>query len=413
MAGYTNRKDEYTEVSEDHIETAIRLKIELSKESSSGKISWAKHRRMMRQEGFDDSENSENYRQLIKREQKKRGLLSNSTTYAEMVSTKKLESVKEAVGELSLRKREAQLTFNELNKMKRQWSKDILLIEAFEEVLKNKDFSKPPEFNPVVDNTKTKRKMVACISDIHYGATVDVEGRTYNTEIAKEYLWKYASKIEDEAVKNNVDEIYLMNLGDTIEHLSMRSENYYSAEKILSEQVTEVSQLIIDILAHLSSKFKIKYSAIAGNHDRISGNKNDNVYSDSITVMSNKMIEVYVKYSNNPNVEFIEAEPYHHIISLENRTFLFVHGDKHSMKKETTLAEQSMIYGINFDAIFAGHIHNFTVKEVGEDRYVVTFGSIKGTDEYSLKTIGSTASRSQGIILVDEQNNYEFKQIKL
>ncbi len=56
---------------------------------------------------------------------------------------------------------------------------------------------------------------------------------------------------------------------------------------------------------------------------------------------------------------------------------------------------------------------SLTMREVGEDRYIITFGSIKGSDEYSLKTLGVTSSRSQGLILVDEDGEFEIKKIKL
>lgn len=71
MAKYINRREEEVIVSDKHVETAIELKLELQKESPSGRCSWARHRKMMVEEGFEDSDTNESYRQMIKQEQKK------------------------------------------------------------------------------------------------------------------------------------------------------------------------------------------------------------------------------------------------------------------------------------------------------------------------------------------------------
>lgn len=413
MAGYTNKDNEFIEVSDSHIETAIEIKLQLQKASPSFRCSWAKHKKMMEKEGYYDSENSENYRQFVKQEQGKRGKLPSVATHADMVADSKLQSIKDEIGEISVRKREAQNNFRELNKLKRELTDDVLFVEAIHDAVKGKDFGLKVEHVPTFDKDKPKKKMIAGLSDIHYGALVDVEGRYYDTKVAEKYIVKYTEEIERLAIKENVEEIYLMNLGDIIEHISMRAQNFFGTDKVLAEQVTEVSDLIIEMLKKLSVSFKVKYSGINGNHDRSSGRKQDEIYKDGMASISNKIVETYVKYGNNENVEFIEAEPYHHIITLGSRNFLFVHGDKHNLKKDTVLAEQSGIYGIDFDAIIGGHIHHFTTREVAEDKYIVTFGSIKGTDEFSLKTIGATASRSQGVVLVDENDEFEIKQVKL
>ena len=92
---------------------------------------------------------------------------------------------------------------------------------------------------------------------------------------------------------------------------------------------------------------------------------------------------------------------------------MFVHGDTTPIKKQSVLAEQSTLHGKNFDAIIAGHYHRHSVLEVGDDKYVAVFGSIKGSDEYSLYTIGTSSSRSQGVIIVENTGNFEIKQVKL
>lgn len=410
---FTNRKGERIEVSDEHLDTAIKIKEELQRSSPSRRCSWAKHKKMMHSEGYIESDSNENYRQMIKQEQKERGVLPEAEKHADMVSDNKLEAIKQEIGEISLAKRDAQNSFRELNKLKRELSDGVLLAESIERVLAEKDFGEPSKFEPVYIDMLPCKGMIVSLSDIHYGAIVDVEGYTYNAEIAEKLIMEYADKVIAIAEDNNVESVYVMNLGDSIEHLYMRAQNTFSSDKTLSNQIAEVSDLIIKFLQKLSKYVNVAYSAISGNHDRITGNKQDNIYSDSAINVSNKIIETFTRYGKNDRVKYINAESYHHIIKVNGRSFLFVHGDRTPLSKKSVLAEQSMLYGVDFDAIIGGHVHHHTVTEVGEDKYIVTFGSIKGSDEYTLKTINTSASRSQGVILVDEFGNFEIKQVKL
>lgn len=413
MASYENRKGDRIEVDDKHIETAITLKLELQKESPSGKCSWVRHKKMMEREGYDDSDKNENYRQLIKKEQKKRGQLPTVETYADMTADKKLESIKESIGEMYISKRANQNANRELNKVKREITDNMLFLEDIKEHISKMDFGNGNTDYIVLEKEENSKRMIACLSDIHYGSVVDIEGRVYNTELSAKFILDYADKIISIAKKEKVSVIDVVNLGDLVEHSSMRPQNTYSIEKLLSEQVTEVTDIIILFLKKLSKHFKITYSAIAGNHDRIVGNKNNSLFGEHVVTVSNKIIETFIKYSGEPNIEYIPTESYHHIISVGEKNFLFVHGDITSLKQDSVLAQQSALFDINFDAIIGGHIHHFTTREVSEDRYITTFGSIKGTDDFSLKIIHSSASRSQGIILIDDNGEFEIKQVKL
>lgn len=410
MRSYTNRKDEKVEVSDEHLDASIQIMDELQKASPSRRASWASHKKMMIQEGFDDSEVSESYRQMIKLERKSRGVLPSAVKTADMVTTTKIESLRGMIGEVRSAQLESRQDHLDLNRFKRNLSKDIVLIEGIERALAGKDF-KTVDFAPIYNPRYSSKYMIACISDLHYGSFVEVEGFKYDTQIAERLLMEYADKLIRIAEEENVEEIHVSMLGDLIEHVSMRASNTYAAEKNLSDQITDASELLIKFILKLSQYVKVKYTGIAGNHDRINGNKNESLYGDHAVNISNKIIETFAKYSDN-NVVFEAADDYHHFVSKYGKTFMFVHGDITPMKKASVLAEQSMLYGKEIDCLIGGHIHHFTMKEVGNDKHVITFGSLKGTDEYALKTIGVNSSRSQGIVLIDEDGEYEIRKIK-
>ena len=411
---YSDKKGNVVEVSQEHIDTAIKIKIELQKSSPSQKCSWSQHKKMMEIEGFTDSDTNENYRQMIKKAQKKSGELPELKKYVEMVTENKLKSIREEIGEIRDSKIQAQQDYSKLNRLKKELSNDVAFLEGIENAIKEKDFSHILDFSQIlVDSNKELQEMVLAISDVHYGAFVNLEGRYYDTDVSKEILNNYIDKALKIANENNVGKIHVVGLGDYFEHDSMRIQNSYSSEKTLTEQVVDFTDIIINILQRLSKNFDVTYSAIGGNHDRQSGNKNDSIYGSHMVTISNKIVETFVKYSKNNRIEYIESEPYHHIKMINGKNILFVHGDKTPLKKSTILSELSTLYNINFDLVVGGHIHHFTMNEVSDDKYIVTFGSIKGSDEYTLKTLNTSASRSQGVILVSETGNVEVKMVKL
>lgn len=101
---YSDKRGNVVEVSQEHVDTAVKLKIELQKSSPSNKCSWSQHKRMMETEGFTDSDTNESYRQMVKKAQKKMGTLPELKKYVELVTENKLQSIREEIGEIYLEK---------------------------------------------------------------------------------------------------------------------------------------------------------------------------------------------------------------------------------------------------------------------------------------------------------------------
>ena len=94
MTSYKNREGVTVEVDTEHLSNSLRVYDELSKLSPSGRVSWARHKRMMEEDGFDDSDSSENYRQMIKAERKRQGVLPSREEIISLETSNKLDSVK-------------------------------------------------------------------------------------------------------------------------------------------------------------------------------------------------------------------------------------------------------------------------------------------------------------------------------
>lgn len=386
-------------VSDEHLDIALEIFDELQKASPSNRCSWRQHKRLMLEAGFDDSDSNENYRQMIKQERKRRGVLPSVDKYADRVVTSKIEAIRKEIGLIRSERLETREVLAELNRLKRDWNKELLLIESLSDA-----FSKM-EIKPLKVNNhqmeKSSRTLIVCLSDIHYGAVVDIEGNSFNKETCKKLFVDYLGKVIDIIKSNNVKVVHVVGLGDIIENVYMRQSQGFSVRQNFSQQVTEITELIYNFLLELSKYVTVFYSAINGNHDRIS-TKEDTLYGDGAVSISNHMIKMLIENTHNSNINFIDTEPYDYKLSVGKFNFLFVHGDLHSLKNNSLLAEQSQLYGVQFDALIAGHIHHFNMREVGDSKFVATFGSFKGNDEYALKKVGVKSSRSQGVILVKE-----------
>ena len=411
MRSYTNKDGQSVEVSQEHLDTAIKIKQELQKASPSRRANWNQLVRLMEIEGFYDSENSEAYRCMIKAYQKSVGQLPEATKHADMVADSKLESIKSLVGEISYEKRENQHYLREINKGKRELIDFALLVEEIGNAIREHDFS---EFKLKAQPThaSSEKRMIVGLSDLHIGALVDTDINKYNFNIAVERLSRYASRIITEARDNNITDLYIMNLGDTIEHASMRFSQGFNAEFTFSEQIVKASDLIIKFLMFLAREgFNITYAGIAGNHDRVT-DKDKNIHGDHAVKPINEIIKVFIKHAGIKNITFEEAKDYGHNVELNTRNFKFVHGDLDSLKDDNLVAKHSSLDGIDYDVVLMGHYHHFRDMEIGYDKRVVVFGSLKGADEFGEK-IRKISVASQGLIIVDEHGDIEVKRVKL
>lgn len=412
MRSYTNKDGEQITVSQEHLDTAIRIKKELQKASASRRASWNQLVKLMEIEGFYDSENSEAYRCMVKAYQKSVGELPELPKHVDMIAEGKLKSIKSLVGEIAYEKRENQHYLKEINKGKRELIDFALLVEEIGNAIREHDFSEfKIESQPILPSGE--KKMIVGLSDLHVGALVDTEINKYNFNIAIERLSRYASRIITEARDNDITDLYIMNLGDTVEHASMRFSQGFNAEFVFSEQIVRASDLIIKFLMFLAKEgFNITYAGIAGNHDRIT-DKDKNIDGDHAVKPINEIIKVFINHAGIQNIKFEEAKDYGHNLQLNTRNFKFVHGDLDSLRDENLVAKHSSLDGTDYDMVVMGHYHHFREVEVGFDKRVVSFGSLKGADDYSENKLRRLSVASQGIIIVDEYGEIDVKRIKL
>lgn len=409
---YLNRRGEKIDVSEEHLETAVEIKKELQKTSPTHRCSWTKHRQMMQEAGFDDSDTNENYRGLVKRYQAAIGELPTVKEQRNLVANSKLEAIRGEIGRLNSLKLENHEEARKLRKMIRETNKDMVLIEEIANAIRDTAFIEADNKVILSDlDAEEDNDMVVCLSDIHYGAHVDIPENYYSTEVVEDLLVNYLNKVINMIKKHNVAKVEIVNLGDLIEHAYMRNQNLYDSEETLSEQIVHVTKLIIMFIQGIRDHVElVSYRGIAGNHDRMQGDKNSNLNADHAVNISNYIIQMWIELSGS-DVDYIPTDGY--FTDLEDRgfNFAFVHGDRNNLKKTSTLAELGEQHNKHYDAVIGGHVHHFNMTEVSNNRFQVTFGSIKGMDDYSVR-LGRKSSRSQGVVLIND-TGFEIQKVTL
>lgn len=411
MRSYTNKKGDKIEVSKEHLDRAVEIKIELQKASPSGRCSWRQLVKMMEEDGFDDAEDNESYRCMIKDYQKSIGKLPQVEKYADMVADKKIDSIKNLVGEIAYTKRETQNYFRQLNKVKRDVVDKTLFVEEIANSFNNHDFSHLHfKYEPI--ESENGKKMIVTLSDLHIGALVDIELNKYNFEIAKARMQEYLNKVIAEAKLQNVTDVYLIGLGDMIEHPYMHNLAY-SSEFPLQEQIVNASDIIIKFMMGLAdAELNVTVANIAGNHDRLNADKKMNLNGDHAVKGINKAIESFIENAKVERVKYEQAKDYEHSIEVNGTHIKFLHGDLDNPRDKNAVAKHSSLDGVDYSLIVMGHYHHHEVIEVGIDKYVTIFGSMKGADSYG-QNGRIVSSVSQGLIIVDEDGEFEIKQIKI
>lgn len=413
MRSYTSKDGVKVEVSKEHLETAVRIKRELQMNSSGHRCNWKQLVQLMSEEGFDEAEASENYRLMIKNYQASVGQLDSVEKYADFVADGKLASIKEAVGELAYHKREVQLESQKLGKLKRDLTLYGVIAEQVYDALVSELTMYIPlwAYNSRLDDTKGR--MVVFLSDLHVGAVVvNINGNSYNFDIAQKRMKKYLDKIVDLAVANNVTTIDVVSLGDITEHVNMRKTSQaFETEFHMSEQIVKAYELIRDFLVNLTMYFNVTYRGITGNHDRMSGNKEENIDGDSSTFVVNYMIKTFIENADISRMEYCETGRINHstVLSINGVVIKCVHGDFESRSASKISAHMAQD-GVVYNVLAMGHLHHYNVTEVGLNQFEAYFGSLKGQDTYAMRGKFGSGS-SQGVIIIDENGEFDIRRI--
>lgn len=400
MAKFTNRKGDKVNVSESHIETAIRVKIELQNLSPSGRCNWSSHRKIMEQEGYYDSDTNENYRCLIKAEQKARGILPSTEKYVDFITDKKIDTLQTLVGDLYIANREKQNVNRVLNKTKREIADESIVINDIKRLITETEI---PQFTQSKVSVGEEEYIgIVAPSDWHIGLLFN----DLNYDVAEKRVERFASEIIEKSKLFGIKELKVVHLGDIINHIYMhKNTQAYHSEFDVSTQIVKATHLMFSFLKFLSNELKVEYlGTIVGNHGRMS-QKGETLTNDSVEVVIHEMIKSMIDMSNLVNLSYDDSEYKKSFqkVNVKNKVFAFVHGDKESKTGADRIKKHSSIIGEQIDILVQGHIHNFKVESENYDRKIITSGSLMGSDDYA-QDLGFYTGASQLFLVVSEKD---------
>ena len=269
---------------------------------------------------------------------------------------------------------------NAFNKIVRDRSRQEELNEILIEAVQNGNLPKL-DYSPHI-SLQSDNDLLISLNDIHYGANIKNAWNEYNSDICRDMMRNYLDKIiHISQIHKSENCICWMN-GDAISgniHYSIAVTN---KENVI-EQVMGVSELVSEFLAELSKHFnKVIFITVAGNHSRISPNKDNSLSSERL----DDLIEWYVKarLQNFDNIIIADnkIDETMYTIDIRGKLYCGVHGDYDGSAAKVQ-ALQTMI-GKSVYAVLSGHLHHNKVDSVQGIKTVMA-GSFLGVDDYCIQ----------------------------
>lgn len=235
------------------------------------------------------------------------------------------------------------------------------------------------------DIESTDRTMLISLNDIHYGATYDNYWGKYDSHCAWRMIDEYILQIRQIANRHECSDCVVWSNGDAISGLIHLTLQITNRENVI-EQVMGVSELISYFLHKLSMFFnKVKFVSVAGNHSRLTGNKDkdnpDERLDDLITwYLEARLKEIEnVEFYDSFSQDYKQIDETMYVVNIHGKNYLGVHGD-YDLTPAKIQSLQTMA-GMPIYAVLMGHLHHNKVDVVQGIR-VVMAGSFLGTDDY-------------------------------
>lgn len=329
-----------------------------------------------------------------------------------------LEEIKDTIGELNIKKQEVRNKTNKLNRIKREFVKSIEISNDLKNYMKDNNFTVniPAYCYEDVDNIDSEYKMIVNISDFHIGCVINnCKGNSYNYAIAKQRVDKLIKECNKYIEMYNIKKVYLINTGDTIEHVSMRKNQYQYCEFGQSEQINKSIDLIYYLICALCEYCYVEYDSIAGNHDRSNGEFKANYDGDNADDIITRQIKRYNEIAKNKKAIIVDRKctDKEIIKEINGLKCKFIHGDIQNSKDGKAILKSEISMDNDFyDLLFQGHWHNFKLESENNGRYIITTGCLSGYNDFS-KRFGCSTVASQTIAIIGDNQVELIKDVKL
>lgn len=269
----------------------------------------------------------------------------------------------------------------ETNKQLRNLAK----METVNELLVN-EINKLATKNPMINNTfnvkntSSGKDGIFMLGDIHDYLIINNSLNQYNHEVCVERLNNVVDGVINKGLKENIDKLHIVGLGDYVSGEIHRSLTLSNQEEITT-QIIGVSELLSQAIFKLSKYFYCTVTMTIGNHDSCEANKNDRLNKHNYTKLVREFVKIRVK--DLSNVAFLDNtinDDEIGILKVKNLNCACCHGDK--INKMKAKEQLEMATKLNLDLIMYGHYHNpqyYTLYNT----HVYVNSSLCGSDEYA------------------------------
>lgn len=229
---------------------------------------------------------------------------------------------------------------------------------------------------------------VQCISDMHYGAEFVSQQNTFSPEILSDRMFQLFLQTVNFVANHNVEQLTVVNLGDTIQGLIHLSDIKLNSSSIVKAAV-EASYLIATYLNSLSAYTLIDYYQVpTANHTqlRVFSQKRDAMPEEDLEFLIISYIHDLLKDNNRVVVHM--NDDHAQLLSFDISDFHFVAMHGHRVKNvSTALDDVESLTNRRVDYLLLGHFHNGYSMSVGQcdthDKEILVAPSIMGSDPYA------------------------------
>ena len=184
--------------------------------------------------------------------------------------------------------------------------------ESYEELkqyMKDNNFSMEiPTYMYSSVEEESDYTMICHITDWHIGYIINnCNGNNFNWEIANERINKYISECKKYIELYNIRQVLVISTGDMIENSYMRETQAHNCEFLQSMQIHKATKLIYSLLVALAEDCNVIFGGIAGNHDRMSGDKKKNYEGDNANVLITEHIKDLVDVSGCERISILDT----------------------------------------------------------------------------------------------------------
>ena len=296
--------------------------------------------------------------------------------------------------------KEKQKLFDERRDLNNRLREESRLEESFdrlESVLSSIGDKRYIKYSPKY--SESDNTLLVCLSDLHIGSCFDNFNGNYNSDIAKDRMNKYLSRIIEIKNIHKAENCVIAGIGDLLSgdiHFTISVTN----REHIVEQIKLMCEMVSDFVYEIGKQFNnVKVVNVGGNHTRTT-KKDDALLCDRLDNLVPWFMKVALK--DCENIEIVEemiddtlAE-----ISIYDKTYYFVHGDFDGMS-DSAISKLCMWSGKTPYAIIMGHKHFPASTEVAGIK-VIQSGSMVGCGDEFTRSKRLSGKPNQTVMVCDK-----------